>query len=193
MNKAALSLGVALVSVFMNNAAWAQYCQFPPHALLDGPRRQYTGRYENGAYGYSVVIPDRLVGYDVVNPFYQHGFGIILGKKPYSYLSVDGSPNSLEFATPLDAAKASLQFLSEKAKVMTSETKPMQIGGVSAVFLVATYTCRGSKEPFVMGSAFVLSSKRGMVYELTLYAVADRYEGDRAVLDQIIKSWTYKR
>ena len=116
-----------------------------------------------------------------------------MGKKPYSYLSVDGSPNSLELATPLDAAKASLQFLSEKAKVMTSESTPMQIGGLHAVFLVATYTCRGSKGPFVMGSAFVLSPKRDMVYELTLYALADRYEGDRAVLDQIIKSWRYKR
>jgi hypothetical protein len=62
----------------------AQYCNLPPKELTQGERREYRGAYENKAYGYSAVIPANLVGYDDVNPFYQHGFGILLGAEPQS-------------------------------------------------------------------------------------------------------------
>ena len=58
---------------------------------------------ENKAYGYSVLIPENLVGYDYMNPFYQHGFGIVLGEESQSCIIVDGEKNILEFARPMDA------------------------------------------------------------------------------------------
>jgi hypothetical protein len=68
----------------------AQDCNFPPKDLPQGEHRAYKGTYENKAYGYSVLIPENLAGYDYVNPFYQHGFGIVLGEESQSYIIVDG-------------------------------------------------------------------------------------------------------
>jgi len=158
---------------------------------MHGPRREYRGPYSNGAYLYSVVIPDHLVGYDGTNPFYQHGFGIILGEKPYSYVMVDGSPNSLEFPTAADAAKTSLEFLSHKAKIISFQVKPMSIDTLPGVFLVANYTCQNSPAKFVVGSVFAISPNKTYVYQLSLYATGDQFGKDRAVLDQILKSWRY--
>jgi len=73
-------------------------CDFPPAQLLHQPRREFHGLYTNNAYGgYSVEIPDGLVGYDDKNPFYQRGFGIILGKKEHDYIDVNAEVNGLEY------------------------------------------------------------------------------------------------
>ncbi len=41
-----------------------------------GERRQFRGRYTNIDYGFSVVIPDGLVGENAPAPAPNHGFGI---------------------------------------------------------------------------------------------------------------------
>ena len=52
-----------------------------------------------------------LVAYDYVNPFYQHGFGIVLGEESQSHIIVDGEKNSLEFASPTDACMQGGSFV----------------------------------------------------------------------------------
>jgi len=89
----------------------AQDCSFPPKDLPQGEHRAYKGTYENKAYEYSVLIPDNLVAYDYVNPFYQHGFGIVLGEESQSHIIVDGEKNSLEFASPTDACMKGGSFV----------------------------------------------------------------------------------
>ena len=170
----------------------AQECNFPPEDLTQGQHREYRGPYENRAYGYSVVIPTDLVGYDGVNPFYQHGFGIILGAEPKSYIFVNGEPNSLEFARPVDAASQFLKYLRKHGrKVESSKITESQLGTLSAALLVATYTCPGSTARYVRASMVAISPDKGKLYEVTLYARSDRFEKDRAVLDALVKSWKH--
>ena len=38
-------------------------CDFPIRSVSKPPRTEWRGRYENDAYGYSVVIPKGFVGY----------------------------------------------------------------------------------------------------------------------------------
>jgi len=47
------------------------------------------------------------------------------------------------------------------------------------------------KPHYVQFSTFALSPDKRTVYEMTLYRLASRYDSDRAVLDQILKSWKY--
>lgn len=171
--------------------AKAQGCNFPPKELTQGERREYRGAYENEAYSYAVVIPSNLVGYDGVNPFYQHGFGILLGGEPQSYVFVNGEPNSLEFARPLDAASQFLKYLGKDAKVESSKITESQLGALKAALLVATYTCPGSAQRYVRASLVAISPDKSNLYEVTLYARSDRFEQDRAVLDELAKSWKH--
>jgi hypothetical protein len=172
--------------------AQAQYCHFPSNDVTESSRREYRGPYENKAYGYSVVIPNNLVGYDSANPFYQHGFGITLGPEPQSYVFVNGEPNSLEFARPVDAASQFLEYLRKHGnKVASSKITESQLGSLKAALLVATYTCPGSTEQHVMASLVAISPDKSNLYEVTLYARADHFEQDRAVLDALAKSWKH--
>src|SRR6266851_10159388 len=102
MDKQTVLNAVFLAAAFLGffPGSQAQYCDFPPKELTHGQRREYRGLYKNKAYGYSVVIPNDLVGYDDANPLYQKGFGIIGGAEPKSYVFVNGEPNSLEYARP---------------------------------------------------------------------------------------------
>jgi hypothetical protein len=170
----------------------AQNCSFPPKELTQGQTREYRGLYENKAYGYSVEIPTEFVGYDGVNPLYQHGFGIISSGEPHSYIVVDGDKNSLEFASPADAATRFLKYLSRHgSKVESSRITESQLGALKAAFLVATYTCPGSTERYVRASMVAISPDKSTLYEVTLYARSDRFELDRAVFEALVKSWKH--
>jgi hypothetical protein len=193
MKKRTVLTAAFLAAAFLASApeCRAQGCSFSPKELTQGERREYRGDYENKAYGYSVVIPANLVGYDGVNPFYQHGFGMLLGAEPQSYVFVNGEPNSLEFARPVDAASQFLKYLGKDGKVESSKITESQLGPLKAALLVATYTCPGSTERYVRASLVAISPDKSNLYEVTLYARSDRFEQDRAVLDALAKSWKH--
>lgn len=196
MNKRKVLTSVFLTAMICGFVAesQAQDCEFPPKELTHGPHREYRGLYENITYGYSVVIPMNLVGYDDENPFYQHGFGMILEPEPHSYIVVDGDKNSLEFARPFDAASRFLQYLSRRGgKVESSSITVSQLGQLKAARLVATFTCPGTTGQYVRASMVAISPDKDFLYEVTLYSRFDRFALDRATLDALVKSWKHLR
>jgi len=169
----------------------AQYCDFEKK-LTESERREYRGIYKNKSYGYSVEIPGELIGYDDGNPFYQHGFGIVVGGTPQSYVFVNGEPNSLEFASSGDAASQSLKYLHKHGNsVESSEITESHLGPLNAALLLATYTCPGMTDRYVVSSIFAVSPEGSQLYEVSLYAHESRFKRDKAVLDAIVKSWQY--
>ena len=46
---------------------------------------------------------DLISGMNNVFPFYQHGFGIVVGEESQGHIIVDGGKNSSEFASATDA------------------------------------------------------------------------------------------
>lgn len=170
----------------------AQYCSFPPEELIGGQHREYRGTYENLAYRYSVLIPADFVGYDDINPFYWHGFGTVVGTEQPSYLFVNGEPNSLEFTRPSDAASRQLKYLQwHHHKVERSEVTELQVDQLKAALLTATYACPGSTKKYVMSSMVAISPDKSMLYEVTIYSHADRFERDKPIFDAVVKSWKY--
>lgn len=194
MNRYSVPIAALFIPLFCGlvPTSRAQYCNFPPKGLTQGEHREYRGLYENKVYGYTVVIPKDLVGYDDANPLYQKGFGIILGAEPRSYVFVNGEPNSLEFDRPVSAASRSLEFLGKHARqVESSKITESQLGSLKAALFVATYTCPGSTERYVKASVIAISPDKSKLYEVTVYSHANRFEHDRAVLDVLAKSWKY--
>lgn len=194
MRKSALLAGIfaAAVGCGIVSESLGQYCDFPPKALTYGERREYRGIYRNKAYGYSVVIPRGLVAYDVMEPSYQRGFGIILGTEQQSYISVNGEPNSLEFARPADAASEFLSYLrGRQLTVLSSKIAESRLGGLEAATLVAEYTCPASLGRYMRATVAAIGPNKGMLYQLTLYAHAERFDHDRRVFDALVKSWRY--
>jgi hypothetical protein len=189
-----LSRTVLAISFFFCCASLcsAQYCDFPPKELIQSEHREYRGTYENLAYRYSVVIPPDFVGYDDINPFYQHGFGTVVGTEQPSYLFVNSEPNSLEFARPPDAAARQLKYLQWHGhKVETSEITELQVDQRKAALLTATYMCPGSTKKYVMSLMVVISPNKSTLYQVTIYSHAERFERDRPIFDAVVKSWKY--
>lgn len=190
-----LGIGVVLALLFIVQtpipAQQANTCDVVPEGLLLTPRSEYQGLYINKEYHYSVRIPNNLVGYDQPNPPH-HGFGIIIGDKPQSYIEVNGEANSLEYETPREAALRLVEYLRHDGKAVQAQAvRQVRLGGLDAAFLQVTYRCPGSSVLYKQGSAVALSPDRSALYEISLYAPADRYESDRAVLNGILTSWKY--
>lgn len=167
-------------------------CDLVPKGLRQKPRSEWRGRYVNEVYWYSVSIPENLTGYDVAPPAPLHGFGIALGDSPQSYIFVDGASNSLEFDAPIDAALRELEYSRKRGKKIESATiSGSHLGGLDAILLSMQYSCPGSNEVYAQASTFALSPDRNRIYEITLYSLLNRYDRDRKVLNQILKSWKF--
>lgn len=166
---------------------------FPFKQLLKAPPRsryEYRGQYVNLSYEYSVKIPKGLTAYDGRNEANHSGFGLAFGEAPRGYIFVRGEHNSLEYDTPRQAAIQDVEFLRQDGNEIKSETiTEAHLGTLDAALLVVNYTCPGSADRRVKSSIMALSPKNGFLYTLELYSHANRYESDRAALDEIVKSW----
>lgn len=185
---------VSMVIAFLLSSAGNQAGKCDDFAfkkLLAGlPRSEYRGRYVNRPYEYSVVIPRGLRAYDVPDPANHEGFGLALGNSLQSYIFVRGEHNSFEYDTPLEAARRAVEYLRQDgAQVESEKISRSHLGALDAVLLVVVYTCPASAERHIRSTIVALSADKGFLYELEIYSPASRYERDRAVLYQIIKSW----
>ncbi len=185
-----VTLVIAHLTLF--GALSSARCELVPKALLEGPKAEFTGVYTNESYGYSVVIPDDRKAYDAPDPYPHHGVWFILGDPPQSYIVVQGEANSLEYRRPIDAANQFVKYLREHGKRIESTTiTRFRLGGLLATRVVVHYTCSDSSTKYVTDATFALSPDRSPIFEVTLYTSANRFGGDRPVLDQILKSWKY--
>lgn len=162
----------------------------------------FEGRYRNDVYGYSVRIPAGMRGAGSTPPAPQHGFGIDLDDPrstawkgardlPKSYLYVDGSYNSLEWARVEDAADARLGYLrGDGREVHVRGRTRTSLGGLPALRVVAHYGGRG--ERMVYDAVFAFRMDEGgasAVYTLALSTPLSKYERDRPVLEEMRAAW----
>ena len=166
-------------------------CDPAPERVQEALPATHRGRYENGVWKYSVVIPDRMTGRSPVLYAPQHGFGIVIEPAPQSYLVVDGSANSLEYKTARDAANGWIGHFQEREQsVRSSRVSDTYLERLEAARAELRYAC-GSSEYEAVG-LFALSPDRAVVYEINLYAVPQRLSQDLSVFDRVVKSWRYR-
>jgi hypothetical protein len=169
-------------------------CDFPQEEPKDGYK--FSGLYENGAYEYSAKIPLSYVGYDAATGggSNHRGFSLTLGEAPRSYILVWAEPNNSYASSPFDDAVDSLSLMhggEEREHLSGLTVTQSHLGRLSALRLLVKYTCSGSNDHYVRVSTVAVSPDKRLVYEITLWSRAERFEPDVAVLDEILKSWKY--
>jgi hypothetical protein len=161
------------------------------------------GHYANYVYGYSIKIPDGMVGLGSPPPAPQHGFGIDLDNPrstewihgpefPKSYVYVDGSYNSIEWKRPDEAVNSHLRFLREQGRnVRLQRRVEMLLGGLTALRVVALYEQDGVEMMSDETVAFRVENdgEVSAVYSISLSTPRSKYERDRPVLEELLQSW----
>ncbi len=136
------------------------------------------------------TMPNGLTGYDGRDEPNHDGFGLPLGKPSQSFIFVRGEYNSAEYDMPRKAATKDVEYLRQDGKEIESETiSESRLGALEGARLVVVYTCPGSSDRQILSSLIALSVDKESLYTLEIYSSANRYKSDRAVLDQIIRSW----
>jgi hypothetical protein len=158
-----------------------------------------VGRYTNFNYGYSVLVPEGMMGATSPAPLPQHGFGIDLTQPtttawtkqkdfPRAYLYVDGSYNSALLASLDDAVQESLKFLNEEYgnSRLLSKT-PTRLGGLRAFRFVSSYDKSG--EEMIEDRIVAFRKKGDIVYSIELTTPMSRYPREKSLVTQMQKSW----
>lgn len=178
-----------LLTLILSGGPQERPCTLVPSALLEEPRSTFSGVYKNESFGYSVVIPGSLKGFDA-DLATHHGFGVVLGEAPQSYLEVEGRANSLGHRTAREAARRFVQSLNRASRRVEATTiRRSKLGELEAVEAVASYSC--GSHAYRVASTFALSPRKDVEFQVTLSSPADRFAGDRLVLDRLLESWTY--
>lgn len=159
------------------------------HAVRD---TTFKGRYRNYEYGYSVLIPNGLVGFAASPPAPQHGFGVILSRKSKAEIWVDGRYNAALW-TSLDAAATThLNRLAAEGEVEVVKRTSIQLQQLRAIRVITRHIDRESGVP--MRQDFVTAIRKhkgevGIVYEISLTTSELRYEKDKSVFEKLIAGW----
>lgn len=149
---------------------------------------KHTGSYSNSIYGYFVRIPGGLAGYSAAPPAPEHGFGVVLSWEPRAYISFDGSYNAAFAESLREIEETHLKWVREKAeRVLSVERRQVRLGPLRARRYIARHTCRNATGRFVEDTTMALH--KGVIYSATLLTTEERYAKDRAVLEQMLRSW----
>jgi hypothetical protein len=163
---------------------------FPQPSFDDPESSRFTGLTYNPNYGYSVIIPEGLVGHSAAPPAPYHGFGIVLSGEPRSYLYVDGSYNSLELESLEKVQAQYLKWLKEKSKKIISVKHSItQLGSLKARRYIALHTCPKVRGDLINDYTFAFSKGKDIIYTVALITTAERYKKDKCVLETILKTW----
>lgn len=162
--------------------------EFPASSFENDPSlTKHEGKYVNDAWGYSIEIPKGLIGKSAPPDHPQHGFGILLSRKPLGYIWVDGSANSLEWKSLYQAANAHISWIREGAlKILTVEKHQTKLSGFQAVRLVVRYECPKAN---LTEDYFIAIDSRQIVYTIALTAESKRYPSYKKILENIANTW----
>lgn len=175
-----------------------------PAAKSEDEEAVFEGWYENYVYGYSVEIPAGMLGVGSTSPAPQHGFVIDLdnpgsaawlGQKdaPESYISANGSYNSLGWKRLDEAADDQLTCLHEKGvNVRVQSRTTTRLAGLRAVRVVARYEKEGEvwvSDDIVALRRWDYSGEVSIAYTLDLDTPLSKYARDRPVLEEMQKAW----
>jgi hypothetical protein len=178
-------LGLGSVSAGGNSSKCRN---FPPPMFKDASNSKFEGHYRNCNYAYSVTVPHGLTGYSSPPPNPQHGFGILLSKKPSVYLWVDGSANSLGWQSLDEAMQARIDGIKGlSTKIIETKKANTTLGGLPAVRFTVKYQC--SNTVLTEDYFIAMDAKKQIVYEIPLAAPETKYGEFKMILEKIADSW----
>ena len=164
--------------------------RIPAHGFDAPTMAAFRGQYTNSIYEYAVTIPKGLVGHSSPPPAPMHGFGILLGPHKEGYLWVDGSWNALDYISSETAARDIRNYIEKRgAIVSSSKDTPWILDGIPATRITIQYKCPNGEGIIVSDAVIALSSNRAKIWLACLDTPLSRYEEDKKILEEILKSW----
>ena len=176
--------------IFVNISALnadKRMCNLPPVFSKQKHLTEHTGYYRNYTYGYSIVIPEGLVGKSSPLPMPQHGVGILLSMNPIGYLFVDGSYNSVEWKSSEKAAEEHIEFTKNESEgIISVQKNNLLFNNIEATRILVKYKCPNAD---MYRDMFIFIDNRGIVYKVVLRSVEKKYNDYKKIMDQVIDSW----
>jgi hypothetical protein len=163
---------------------------------VDG--RRVEGRYSNRNYGFSVSLPDGMVGLASPLPQSENGFTIDLGNPmkfeyvvdSWSSLLVEADYNSEGWASLDEAAEDVLSWVEDGGNEVRSMRRlRVRLGGLPATRFVQVY--RNNRGTWVNDLTLAFRKERGVevVYEVSINTPQGRYGRDKAAADYLLKTF----
>jgi hypothetical protein len=187
---------IALISWWHTPSVWAgpDERRLP---VVEG-RRSYRGSYINPIFGYSVSIPDDLIGLGAVPPAPNHGIEITLDDSPGSHIEIDAEYNALDSTSPTQQADMALEGLKQLgASKIRIKREITTLCNLSALRQTLRYE-EVAETPAVEEAVFALLSlpkrsgesyRAGIAYEVTLWTTAESREKAESVFLQVLRSF----
>jgi hypothetical protein len=184
-------------------------------AVTDLPYVAHTTKYRNPQYGYSLVIPEGLIGLSSAAPDPNHGILMSLSMKSGeslrdvwdqekdSFISVYGSYNGPLWMSLKEMVKARLRDLAKDSRtlVVLKQTR-IRLAQLPAVRLLVQYIepklGRIRVEDIILarrqyreGSKddFPGNPSSFMNYDLTLVTTKARYPKDKKIFERVVRTW----
>lgn len=184
-------------------------------AVTDLPYVAYTTKYRNPQYGYSLVIPEGLIGLRSAAPAPNHGILMSLSMKSdeslrdvwdqekASLISVYGSYNGPLWTSLKEMVKARLRDLAKdnRTPVILKQTQ-MRLARLPAIRLLVQYIepklGRTRMEDIILARKqyravseddFPGGPSSFMNYEITLVTTKARYPKDKEIFEQVVRTW----
>lgn len=157
-------------------------------------RLTYRSSYVNPIFGYSVTIPDDLIGIGVVPPAPNHGVTIVLDNKTDSRIELDAEYNALDFTSARQQAESRMNDLKEwngATRIRTESEVATTLCDLTAVRQTVEYNDE-SGTLRLQEAVFALFSRQrysAITYEISLWTTPDRLERDRPLFFQVLRSF----
>lgn len=147
--------------------------------------RAVSGRYANYAEGFSVAMPTGLKGRIVPVDGPQRGVSVPLSQDCAGVLTVDGEPNSLEWATPADAITDQVELWIKRDPQAKVEKYSTRLGKLKAVGTAIHHRTTNDVEEAVIA----FRPGGGPVYTALLRTTKARYRRDRERFQEVLRSF----
>ena len=162
---------------------------------------EWTGRYRNYVFGFSVVIPAGLKGYwNSVRCAHDEQYGCVCMNDHGRYIPLSddahieifvGYQMESEWSVRDDERQEiySLRTDKDKQQVTVTRSKWVRLGSLRARRFEARYLRNG--KPTI--TDHIVALYHGVEYELILVTLPARYDADRRQFEKIISSWRLTR
>lgn len=152
---------------------------------------RYEGKYINRNWGYSVMIPKKLIGLNEPPDYPQHGLRIELSKNQNGYIWIDGSTNSLEWDSKNKAADFYISIIKNaNAEILSIKKHRVRINGFPFLRLIVRYKC---PDEIHIRDLFITIDRRQIVYTIALSTTDDGYRDNKKLLETIANTWQLQK
>lgn len=187
---------IALISWWHTASVWSGPDD-PRLPVVEG-RRSFRGSYVNPIFGYSINIPDDLIGLGAVPPAPNHGITITLDDSPGSHIEIDAEYNALDLTSATQQADMALEGLKQLGASKIGIKREMtSLCNLSALRQTLRYQ-DAAQTPAVEEAVFALLSlpkrsgesyRAGIAYEVTLWTTAESLKDAELVFLQVLRSF----